>query len=234
MIAESKSWLLKLTANPINARKSLLSAKEHWLFRVLKAIQTNRRSSELLSAFEGLSIINFNYDRCVEHFLVHALQPAFGIDENDAARAIAGLTMVHPYGSVGALPWQQSPAYSVPFGNEPRQENLRKVGERIRTFTEQQAGGEEASAIKKLIGSAQCVVFLGFGYHAQNMILLGGGVRGEGPHVVGTTYGSSEPDIQVFAERVRANFSRLRNPELVDSKSDCARFMQDHALSLFG
>lgn len=51
--------------------------------------------------FENVTIISFNYDRCIEHYLVHAIAAHYQIPIEAASKLVESLTIFHPYGSVG-------------------------------------------------------------------------------------------------------------------------------------
>src|SRR4051794_13899814 len=52
----------------------------------------------------SIALIVFNYDRCIEHYLFHALQRYYQISEADATSLLKHLAIYHPYGTVGHLP----------------------------------------------------------------------------------------------------------------------------------
>lgn len=65
-----------------------------------------KRDENLDAIFSNVKIINFNYDRCIEHFLWMALQQVFVLSEERAAALVRTLPIIHPYGTVGNLTWQ--------------------------------------------------------------------------------------------------------------------------------
>jgi hypothetical protein len=50
---------------------------ETWLVKFMAVLSQERRDVEKI--FENVAFIVFNYDRCLEHFLVHALQVQYGL-----------------------------------------------------------------------------------------------------------------------------------------------------------
>lgn len=87
--------------------KDAESVDKSWLpslsYLLQDKIVLNNNLGELLKT---LCIINFNYDRCIEHFLFWAVQDLYHKSESEAAEILVGLNIFHPYGSVGVLPWQ--------------------------------------------------------------------------------------------------------------------------------
>jgi len=51
--------------------------------------------------FNNVSIVCFNYDRCIEIFLKEALITYYKIDEIKSVDLVGRLNIIHPYGSVG-------------------------------------------------------------------------------------------------------------------------------------
>jgi len=95
----------------------------------------------------------------------------YSIQLNDAASI--GKTFHHsPYGTSASFPncERQRPG---PFGGvEDYDFNYITLAQRIKTYTEQVAGSEVTNGIRNEIERAEQVVFLGFAYHTQNMLLL--------------------------------------------------------------
>jgi hypothetical protein len=60
----------------------------------------------------------FNYDRCIEQYLFHALQDYYGVSPHEASAMMASLKIFRPYGKIGDLPWQSQEG-AVPFGKSP-------------------------------------------------------------------------------------------------------------------
>ena len=91
--------------------------------------------SALKERLSSISFVIFNYDRCVEHYLYQALKTYYLLSANDAVSALKNLEIYHPYGTVGALPWD-SPTDAVDFGNTPSATQLLHLADRIKTFTQ--------------------------------------------------------------------------------------------------
>ncbi|MDQ4406507.1 hypothetical protein RBU00_09770 [Rhizobium sp. AN63] len=50
---------------------------------------------------EGVSIICFNYDRCIEMYLLEALRSRYRMPYQDARRIVGAMNIIHPYGTLG-------------------------------------------------------------------------------------------------------------------------------------
>jgi hypothetical protein len=131
-----------------------------WFVKFMHMLSRGIPRENVREIFEGLSFINFNYDRCVEFFLANALQKLHGISEDEAADILTDLQIIHPYGVVE----------KVPFGATSA--NYLELAAGIKTYTEQLGEQDVTQGIKNEIQRAECIVFLGFAYHRQNMQIL--------------------------------------------------------------
>ena len=77
-----------------------------WYESFMKILVDGCPRSEIYSIFDNVSFVVFNYDRCVEHYLHNSLKNYYGIGNSVATEILSGLNIHHPYGVVGALPWQ--------------------------------------------------------------------------------------------------------------------------------
>jgi hypothetical protein len=75
-----------------------------WYLPFFQLLTENLRNEDVDTIFDNVSIITFNYDRCIEHYLYHAIQNYYAIV--DVERLMKRLKIYHPYGVVGSLPWQ--------------------------------------------------------------------------------------------------------------------------------
>lgn len=151
--------------------------------------------------FENVGFITFNYDRCIEHYLSQALVNYFGIQDSRSQEIVSATDIIHPYGQVGHLPWQNKSS-SVDFGAELRQSSIVELSDQIRTFTERVEDEAVMSRMHRLLANAEVVVFLGFSYGDMNMELLR--TRKDTPtRVFGTSLGMSEPNAAVSQRDIR-------------------------------
>jgi hypothetical protein len=146
-------------------------ASESWLAYMLRDLTRGKTASELDSAFENLFIINFNYDRCVEQFVFLWFQQIYGLDEDKAAELTKRLSIHHPYGKLGSLPFENRAA-NIPFGAEVKGHRLFHMLPGIKTYSEAIKIGSQLISARNALGEADRVVFLGFAFHEQNMRLI--------------------------------------------------------------
>lgn len=191
---------------------------------------------EFVARAQAVSFIVFNYDRCLEHFLYHAAQHYYGMNGDAAAILINPLKFHHPYGSVGALPWQRGPdggADVIGYGSEVDGAGLLSLAARIKTFTES-ATESDIRPIREAVDAAERIVFLGFAYHRQNLRLLWPKtVReiGAKRRYFGTAFSISASDVDVLHAELAARTGIDRHSGALP-QIKCAQLFQDYAQSL--
>jgi hypothetical protein len=160
-----------------------------WLVKLMRLLVRDRSQADRALFFDQCAFVIFNYDRCIEHFFVHALSKFYSIPLEEAAEIVASATFYHPYGMPGLL-------NKVPFGTE--RADWAKLASEIKTYTETVDAGD----IKQAVRGAGQVVFLGFAYHDQNMGLLADDSSLQTKTVVGTAYKRSDSDVQTIKAQI--------------------------------
>jgi len=158
----------------------ILIGKEHsWqLFRFdnrnwLRYLYNNMNTSFDEFGANKLSIVTFNYDRTVEHFLFTSLKNSYDKSDDECAKAISAIPIIHLHGSLGRLPWQGNPSRSYePITNESA---LTVAASSIKIIHEDISDGRDRDfeRAKELLAKAEQVRCLGFGYNSINMERLG-------------------------------------------------------------
>ncbi|MEH2590276.1 hypothetical protein [Bradyrhizobium sp. AZCC 1721] len=165
LLAEKASHLF---VDPSNIYNTLDLMKVHtsWLTKLMRVLGPGRKAPDVEHVLDDVTFINFNYDRCLEHFLMHALHLQYGITRERARQIVGNAKIIHPYGWVG-------PLERVPFGGPPHGGlSYDELSKQIKTYTEQVEEESTLFSIHEAIREADCIVFLGFAYHSQNMTLL--------------------------------------------------------------
>ena len=115
----------------------------------------------------NLSIITFNYDRSLEHYLFTVLKGRSNKSENECATILEAIPIIHVHGRLGALPWQEKSGRlysSVCF------RNVKEVSEQIKVITKDiYPSSEFEDAYDYYLSLAERIIFLGFGYHEANL-----------------------------------------------------------------
>jgi hypothetical protein len=175
-----------------------------WYGSLTKLLTENIRKSEVGELFSNFEIINFNYDRCLEHYLPYSLAEYYGLSV-EKIRDITQTLVVHrPYGMAGRLPWQKLSGPGVGFGESDARQ-LAEVAQQLRTFTERVEERAELKAMKASIAKADRIIFLGFAFHRQNVQLLAQKVQ---PHteIVATALKISKSDKSVIEDELAKAF----------------------------
>ena len=218
----------KLFIDPSNTYNDLDfdSVRDTWIGRLFVSMQEGIRLEAVSNFFERAAFIIFNYDRCVEHYLLRALMAIYKLDEHEAAGVVSKAEFVHPYGTVGRLPWQPTDnRLPVAFGNlDP---DLYSMARGIRTYTERVAEAAEVARIHDLVAEADTICFLGFSYQRQNMDLLTPGAEIHARLILGSAYQLSEYDIDSVCGDLNARFQLDRATVHIDNLT-CAAFLQKY------
>ena len=254
LLAEKESHLY---VSPSNANNTLDLMKVHksWLTKLMRVLAPDRKAPDVQHVLDEVTFINFNYDRCLEQFLMHALTLQYGINLDRAKQIVGGATIIHPYGWVGALD-------RVPFGGrEYGRLNYVELSKQIKTYTEQV---EEESTLLSMHGAireADCIVFLGFAYHSQNMALL---FRKHAPPrktvpIFGTALDMSEADASEVSSYLEDTFPeydpddelddepgdfgmtisqptrfKMNNHVVIERDMDCGKLFESYSKSIAG
>ena len=201
-----------------------------WFVRFMHILGRNLPTEEIETIFAKVAFIIFNYDRCVEFFLLNALQVLYGIDEAYAKGCMAGLHIIHPYGTVPD---------NIPFGSTAV--NCSELVSGIKTYTEQAGDASMSEHLIAELDEAEHIVFLGFAYHEQNMRLLA--PKKELPsskQIFGTAYGMSESDVEVVGHQIDAwfmgrNATAYRSRMIrLENKLKCAGLFENYDRSIGG
>lgn len=177
------------------------SIKESWHTTFIKMLMENVQTADIANLFENVSFITFNYDRCIERYFSKALENYLRISQSMAEKIVNQITIIHPYGQVGHLPWQ--PNGKVRFGDEPHHTELLEIAQQIRTFTERVDDEAMMERIHGLIAKAEQVIYLGFSYGKMNLELLSLKDGGEEKTILGTSLGVSEPNRMAIMDDLR-------------------------------
>lgn len=174
-----------------------------WLVKFFHLLTRGVPKEALGTIFDNVAFIVFNYDRCIEYFLENALQKAYSISENEAAQWRQSLRIIHPYGRVD---------YSVAFG--AARVDYAALSQGIKTYTDQIDDRAILDSIENEMFQAEQIVFLGFGYHDQNMQLMQTEVPIGVKPIFGTAYKMSNPDVSIITNQINGWLGDLHDPEV--------------------
>ncbi|MFK0273620.1 hypothetical protein ACIQUG_08090 [Ensifer sp. NPDC090286] len=179
--AEAKSTLTAALLESENGLFKLGQMKDTWLEPFARQLFTGVR--EASNVGRDVTIICFNYDRCIEHYLMHAISQSYGVSFEEAHQIVEDMDIIHPYGTLGRLPGSARPGeYETPFGAAVTNETpIWSWAERLKTYTERVEEVETLKRIRSAIAYSHQLIFLGFGFTPENMTLLFSGEETKQP-----------------------------------------------------
>lgn len=191
-----------------------------WYGGLVRSLTEGISLGSIDCVFENVSFITFNYDRSLEQFLSYALSAYYHIPVESSQILVTGANIIHPYGTVGWLPWQARSNPVIPYGLVSI-DLLVEAASQIRTFTESIDDPRVLAQIHDLLVEADQVIFLGFAYHRQNLRLLAPPVGLSTPfkRLLGTSFGISASDESIIRKEV-ARLFRYRVGALDDHISE--------------
>jgi hypothetical protein len=126
-----------------------------------------------------ISFITFNYDRSLEYFLFEAIKNKFGKGSSECAEKMKSFPIVHLYGQLDPLPWQEA------GGKEYSSEGnilgrLIAAPKNIKLISNERdiENSQEFKDAYKLIEKAEHIFFLGFSFDEINLNRLDVGLMG--------------------------------------------------------
>ena len=222
--AEASSSLARLNSE---RRTTYRHAAGTWLEQLLHMALSAIKREDITRAFANVTLINFNYDRTVEQFLYMALQEAAAVSAEIAAETVRGLRIIRPYGWVGPLDWIEP--RGLKFGDEHNATDLFALASRVRTYTEQDRDADMEGLIEEALSTARAIIFLGFGYHAQNMAIFHSDTapdrRGINKYVVGTVLGIDQVNHEMLKTEIGRFVGHSPRVNLIDRKG--AKMLND-------
>lgn len=136
----------------------------NWLRHLYSAMNATQESFPE----NRVAFVTFNYDRCVEHFFATALKNSYGITDVEAHNLLGDVPVIHLHGHLGLLP-HQNPAGRPyePVVNSNAVSNCIKTIKIVHEDPDA-AGDNDFQKAIDLVGTAQRLYFLGFGYGSTN------------------------------------------------------------------
>ena len=212
-----------------------------WYVRLMHMLSVGIAKKDVHTITNSVSFVVFNYDRCLEHFLFHALQQQYAVSPDEAHDILQSTTIIHPYGTVGELDTDVDRS-GVPFGGLLLQnDDYVRRGKTIKTFAEA-ASDEISLSVRDEVSKASCIVFLGFGFHKANMSLLTPGKLLDQIPIFATAYKTSDSNVEsvkndlgAMCKKVpRINGSDINPFIYVDANLKCAQLLDAYSRKIQG
>lgn len=136
-----------------------------WLFQ--SACRDCRSIFDLLDIFP--KILTFNYDISLERYLYRCLRAMYGVSSELAIKVLRDLPIRHVYGTFGSIgQFADETCYKITMG----QEEIYSKCQNIKTIHEVKTKSEN-DHVEWAYADVDNVAILGFGYHAENIELVG-------------------------------------------------------------
>lgn len=247
ILAAEKSSHFNIESSNKNPAIDYESLVSKWYTPFFQSITKGCTIGQLKDRFESITLIIFNYDRCIEHFLYSQLIKVYACTKDQAAELVNDIKIYHPYGDVGSLPWcnrNLDKNRILNFGEKPHHTQLLALAQGIKTFTEgNDPDASEKMQIRTHMGKANRVVFLGFAFDTLNMQLINSrtgidsflpkgpsGTTLMGTECFATAAYESTSNQEIFRERINCLFKG--NVAITLVNSECGPFFHDYRESL--
>lgn len=163
------TYIIGMHESPADLKKGWLTALWHNL------IPGTKIQSDILK--NKIKFITFNYDRTLEAFLEKVVYSSFPKrDIHGFHELLNSFQIIHPYGQAGLLEWQANNSNAMPvrpYKNEVMNWPWAvKCSVGIKVMHEENSKSPEFELAREWLAEAEKIVFLGFGYHFDNMSRL--------------------------------------------------------------
>lgn len=144
---------------------------DHWYRYLWDSIRT--KSFEDL-ANNQLSIITFNYDKSLEEYLYSVIRSTYtDIREEDVISFVTNLDIVHTHGVISDLIWERKFSDGHYYSSDNREKHRLEHAIKSILIPDIDAVSIDTRKIASdYIHQSDRIVFLGFGYHQENLDIL--------------------------------------------------------------
>lgn len=207
-----------------------------WFNDFFRLLTENCHKNELEARLRKVTLIVFNYDRCIEHFIHSALQRLYRESADWATGVMAALDIYHPYGRVGALPWMKQ-GHSAEFGGDATGAGLIALSRDLLTFSEgTDARKSDIECIRRDVAHAERLAFMGFAFHRLNLSLLFDKRPGINENysrpIYASAYKLSDSDREAISQAITSLSGRQRDRYFLRGDVTCAGLMREFARGL--
>lgn len=166
-----------------------------------------------------LTILTFNYDRSLEWYMFKALRARFGLNEDRALELVGMIPVIHLYGTLGGLPWENNGRPYHSFNDRPE---IYLARDKIKIIHEDVGKDKEFEKALVALSTAKRIVILGFGYNGVNIGRLRPARWAFCDHPIrGSAYGMTEQE-KAYAKKVIGHAMSFGNTDW-----DLLRFLRE-------
>lgn len=172
-------------------------AKSGWYRHLFKSLLG---STESPFADNALKIITYNYDRSLEAYLYNALIARFDMSSQDAVAELEKIPIIHVHGLLGAFPdtpYESTEDVNVIHAISASIIIIHEIRDRESEFC-----SSEFEMANAAINAASKVVFLGFGFHQDNVRRLNVNWAGNDLKVFSTFFDTTREEYNGLIDRL--------------------------------
>lgn len=148
-----------------------------------------------------ISILTYNYDRSLEHFLFNAIMHSYNKSEDEARSLLSYIPIMHLHGALGSLPWEKKEK-PRDYGCKITEDIVRRHLNSIRIMNERIEESEDFLNALSIIENADRVLFLGFGFGDTNLKRILSSIN-KPKYVAGTAIGLSRYERKMIENLLR-------------------------------
>ncbi|MCP4748027.1 MAG: hypothetical protein GY874_18105 [Desulfobacteraceae bacterium] len=196
-----------------------------------------------------VNFITFNYDRVLEHLLynrfINEFTESTRIQNSDPSNfEELPFKIIHVYGLLSKLPWQERSRYNYLGGANPQSLNpnskkllnfpmIKDMAGNIKIINEREDNPEIKEA-KQLIKNSERVFFLGFGFAQENLEILDlPATLNSSREIYGTALGMTQKEIGYIINFIRMQGIEAGLPRLVSCtikirEMDCRQLLREY------
>jgi hypothetical protein len=155
--------------NPFASIEASLERTDHWYeYLWNRLIQGVTATNIDRFAWNRLTIVTFNYDLSLEHYLFQAMRNAYGIPEDRVTELLKCIKFIHVYGKLSGEPYSDNFDYNFDIARDSRllQDDLKLIDVIDERRTDKSQGFIDAI---KALETAEKICFLGFGFDPTNV-----------------------------------------------------------------
>lgn len=179
--------------------------------------------NDITNNLNRMRFITFNYDRSLEEFFWNRLKYGEQLKDDEVLRVMEFVRILHVHGSIGRLKWQAGTSFVQSYDHCTKSQHLREMSKGIKIIHEDLDETPEFLKAREWLELGERIIFLGFGYHPENLRRLGllsNSFREmplQGKTVWGTFYGWTKDEIEEF---------RYNHKWIFASDHDCLTFLR--------
>lgn len=209
LIGKTLIWYYILTSEKRSKFREDVKEDDWYSYLFTRMTDKLMRPSDIHITKNNIKFITFNYDRSFEHFLYESLRYSFTVaSEEDILKVINNIKIVHIFGKVFDLDWQDGIPKVKYNRNDLLTTDIEQYVHNIQTINEDSTIESQKKIISD-IKKSETVIFLGFGFLEENMKILGfPDVIGKVREVYGTGIGYTNREREQI---VMKYFSKVNN-----------------------